>query len=149
MSVPSCLSLSSLLAAGRRVLAALVRGHAGRESRLHHRRPPAAARRAVGLHLRGASVWPAARPARLERAAPETAEAVIVGVAGQILELRLLLDGPVDQPHSIEDRDLENHGQEDDRYDLSHRGESTPTPDRGHGRPPHISRYGLRPSLRG
>src|SRR5215208_2012631 len=64
-----------------------------------------------------------ARALRLGRAAAETPEAVVVGIAREILDLGLVLDGPVDQPHAVEDRDLQDHGQEDDRYHLSHPAE--------------------------
>src|SRR5204863_2154939 len=94
--------------AGRRVLAALVGGHARREWPLDHGRAAAAAGRAVGLRLGGATVRAARAGIRLERVAPETSEAVVVRVAREILELGLVLDRPPDQPHPVEDRDLED-----------------------------------------
>src|SRR5829696_10270788 len=93
------LCCGSLLAAGGHALAALVGCHTRRQAWLDRGRPAAPAGRAVRPRLRSAAVWaPQPRPARLERVAAEAAEAVIAGVSGQVLELRLGARRPPDQP---------------------------------------------------
>src|SRR6266545_6692195 len=122
---PVRLFVGRRLDAGWCALSPVVPGHAGREPRFDHRCSRPATGRAVGLGLGGAAMRaPSARAAWLAWIAPPAPEAVVLGAVGA-LDLRLLLDGPPDQPHPVEDRDLEDHGQEDDRHNLSHVREST------------------------
>jgi hypothetical protein len=78
------------------------------------------------VRLRGAAVRAAAAGvARLARIATPAPEAVVVRAAG-IVQLRLGSRRPPDQPEAEEDRDLQDHGQENDRQHPIHLGESTP-----------------------
>src|SRR6266508_2041790 len=86
------------------------------------RRAPADAvsDRLLGLGVGDSAVGAAARAPGLGRLAAPAPEAVVAAVAGGVLELGLGLRRPPDEPDGEEDRNLQDHGEEDDRPHALH-----------------------------